>query len=60
MTKWIELYQSHAGAWTKYSPQITKLYDSSLAAFDQALTIESNRSNVNKYPDKIQTILNFQ
>lgn len=52
----IELYQSHADAWTKYSPQIIKLYDSSLAAFDQALAIEPNHSNANKYRNKVQII----
>ncbi|MEG4516676.1 MULTISPECIES: response regulator [unclassified Microcoleus] len=52
----VELYQSCADAWTKYSAQIIKLYDSSLAAFEQALAIEPSHSNANKYRNRIQTI----
>ncbi|MEG4108315.1 response regulator [Microcoleus sp. S13_C5] len=52
----VELYQSCADAWTKYSAQIIKLYDSSLAAFEQALAIEPSHSNANKYRNRVQTI----
>jgi twitching motility two-component system response regulator PilH len=52
----IELYQSRADAWTNYSGQIIKLYDSSLAAFEQALAIEPSHSTANKYRPKVQTI----
>ena len=52
----VELYQSRADAWTKYSAQIIKLYDASLAAFEQALAIEPSHSNANKYRNRVQTI----
>ncbi len=52
----IELYQSSADAWTKYSAQIIKLYDTSLAAFQQALAIEPSHSTANKYRNRVQTI----
>lgn len=52
----VELYQSRADAWTKYSAQIIKLYEASLAAFEQALAIEPTHSNANKYRNRVQTI----
>jgi len=52
----VELYQSRADAWTKYSAQIIKLYDSSLAAFEQALAIEPSHSSANKYRNRVHKI----
>ena len=53
----IEMYQSRADTWTKCSTQIINLYDTSLAAFQQALSIEPSHSTANKYRNRFQTIL---
>ncbi|MBE9095246.1 PleD family two-component system response regulator [Tychonema sp. LEGE 07203] len=52
----IELYQSRTDARTKYPAQIIKFYESSLAAFEQALAMEPSHSNANKYRNRVQTI----
>lgn len=40
----IGLYECRADAWTKYPVQILKFYEYALAAFEQALSIDSNHS----------------
>jgi CheY-like chemotaxis protein len=50
----IELYECRADAWTKYGRQITLFYDYALAAFAQALTLESNHAVATKYRDNVQ------
>ncbi|MCU0543287.1 MAG: response regulator [Oscillatoriaceae cyanobacterium Prado104] len=52
----IELYQSCAGAWSKYSAQIIKLYGASLAAFDRALAIEPTHAKANNYRHRVQRL----
>ncbi len=45
----IKLYECRADAWTKYGLQITRFYEDALAAFEQALQINPNRSDATKY-----------
>ncbi len=40
----IGLYKCRADAWTKYAIQILKFYECAIAAFAQALKIDSNHS----------------
>ena len=50
----IELYECRADAWTKYGLLITRFYNKTQAAFEQALIIDPNQAIAIKYRDNIR------
>lgn len=50
----IGLYECRADAWTKYPVQILKFYECALAAFEQALSIESNHLLAHQYQTNVR------